>query len=201
MSFPSINRGQAKNRQTELCHFLGNMHPTPGRQNPHTLSNKHRISLNADGLIASRYPCLELQDWQQQPRLFSLMALHVFPSKAQPKSIVAVFSAIASRSSQVLPKSGALDILLFNSARSREDGKRIRRKQLRHVTLLRSSVAFSGSGEPCRKETFRTFPQRAESDHTSRISRRACCTKCTTLFIEASILPPRTHHFPLYTPA
>jgi hypothetical protein len=148
------------------------MHPTPGRQNPHTLSNKDRISLNADGLIASSYPWLELRDWQQQPRLFSLMALHVFSLKSQPKSILAVSSAIASRSSQVFPKSGALDTLLSNSARSREDGRRIRRRQLRQITLLRSSVAFSGSGESYRKETFTEFPHSAQRDHSSRICRR-----------------------------
>jgi hypothetical protein len=75
------------------------MHPSPGRQNPQTLSNEDRISLNADGLIFSRKPCLDPQDWQQQPRRFSLIALHVFPLKSHPKSTVAVFSAIASRSS------------------------------------------------------------------------------------------------------
>lgn len=186
MSFSFINGRQAKNRHTELCHFLGNVHPTPGRQNPPTLSNKRRTSLNAAGLIASRYPWLELQDWQQQPRLFALMALHVFPSKAQPKSIFAVFSAIASRSSQVFPKSGASDTLLSSSARSREDGKRIRRRQVRQVTWLRSSVAFSGSGESIRKETLTGFPQSADIDHTSRNSRRACCTKCMALPIKVS---------------
>jgi hypothetical protein len=73
------------------------MHASPGRQNPHTLSNRDRISLNADGLICSRKPRLDPQDWQQQPRRFSRMALHEFPLKSHPKSIFAVFSAITSR--------------------------------------------------------------------------------------------------------
>ena len=40
------------------------------------------------------------------------------PFEIASKVIFAVFSAIASRSSQVSPKSGALDTLLFKSARS-----------------------------------------------------------------------------------
>lgn len=49
---------------------------------------------------------------------FSLMALHVFPSKSHPKSMFAVFSAIASRSSQVSPKSGASKTFVFKATRS-----------------------------------------------------------------------------------
>src|SRR5215813_4714974 len=78
LAFFFINGRHPKNRQAGLCHFLGSMHPFPGRQNPHTLSNEDRISLKADGLIFSRKPRWELQDWQQQPRRSSLMALHVF---------------------------------------------------------------------------------------------------------------------------
>src|SRR5262249_37169866 len=72
--------------------------------------------------------------------------------------------------------------------------------QLRQVTLLRSSVAFFGSRELYRKETFPEFPHSAQRDHLSRISRRARCTKCMTLLIDASILSPQTHHLPLYAP-
>ena len=101
MSFPSINRGQAKNRQTELCHFIGNMHPT-GRQNPNTLSNKHRISLNADGLIASRYPCLELQDWQQQPRhVYFLSWLCMYSPRKRSQNLSLLFS---QQSLRALPR-------------------------------------------------------------------------------------------------
>jgi hypothetical protein len=89
-----------------------------------------------------------------------------------------------------------LDTLLSNSARSREDGKRISRRQLRQVTLLRSSVTFSGSGESYRKETFTEFPHSAQRDHSSRICRRACFAKCMVLFITALILPLQTHHLP-----
>jgi hypothetical protein len=67
--------------------------------------------LNADGLILSRKPSLDLQDRQQQPRRFSRMALHVFPLKSHPKSIFAVFSAITSqadRNTPFLPTNDAL---------------------------------------------------------------------------------------------
>src|ERR1700694_5854936 len=120
------------------------------------------------------------------------MAMHVFPLKLHPKFMFAVFSAIASRSSQVSPKSGALETFLCNSARLRGDGERIRRRQLRQVTLLRSSVAFSGSGESYRKETFTNCPHSAQDDQTSEISRRALFTRCMVLLIQSLILPPPT---------
>jgi hypothetical protein len=114
-----LHKWKAGEKQTGRALPLSRQYaPFSGTPKPHTLSNKGRISSNADGLIVSRKPCLDLQDWQQQPRRFSLMALHVFPLKLHPKSIFAVFSAIASRASQVSPKSGALDTFLRNSARS-----------------------------------------------------------------------------------
>ena len=62
------------------------------------------------------------------------------------------------------------------------------RRQLLHVTLLRSSVVLPGKGELCRKETCAVFPHNKTHDHMSWISRRPLLTKCMVLPMKAPIL-------------